>query len=158
MAEQFDRNNLVRLDDGSLVERDVLHIAERISEYDPNLKLQYLESAARIGDAPYRVVELCKDGQWRPLFSVWELDQRVLDRIHLGDMLRNPVGTNMEVHNAAIRAELKRKEREELGAAQDITEHMLKSPKGRWSFTDGDKKVTVDDAPNRPAKVEYREP
>lgn len=144
--ELHNPDGLVRLEDGSLVERDVLGIVERICQYDENLKVQYLERAAAAGDAPWRVIEQCNDGEWRVLFYAWEMDQRVLDRIHLADMRYRDVFGDMDVNNASLRSREGRRFQESLEEANDITAHILKSPKGRYTFKKDDGTlVTVDD-------------
>lgn len=150
-----DRGHLVRLDDGSFVERDVLNIVQKIMDYDPNIKVQYLDYAANLGEAPWRVVELCKDGQWRTVFYCWTLDDRVLMRLRAADTQLTDVQGNLESNNERVRREHFRRYRDRMEQAKDITSHILASPKGRYSFTDPDtgKHVTIDDDPLRHHKV-----
>jgi hypothetical protein len=158
MFNEYDRGHLVKLDDGSFVERDVLNVVEKIAAYDPNIKVQYLAYAANIGEAPWRIVELCKDGQWRTVFYCWSLDGSVLERLYAADTQKHNVLGRLDSNNDGVRKEQYRRYKEKFDAASDIVASMLRSPKGRWSFTDGDKKVTVDDDPTTgPAKVERLE-
>jgi hypothetical protein len=147
----------VKLEDGSIVEHDVLNIVQKIMEYDPNLKVQYLESAAKAGDAPWRIIERCKDGEWRVIFYEWKMDERVLDRIRLADCHAVDVLSNMDSNNASLRRLEGRRFQENLEIAHDITTHILNSPKGRYTFKDGNKKVTIDDDPKPSWKVEEME-
>jgi hypothetical protein len=146
-----DERGMVKLEDGSLCESDVLNVIQKINEYDPgHLKVQYLERAAATGDAPWRIIELCKDGEWRVLFYVWQMDERVLERLRAADCYTVDVMFSMDKHNASLRAVEGRRFQEKMGEAKDIVEHVLKSPKGRYTFRDGDKLVTIDDD-NKPS-------
>lgn len=150
---EYDRGHLVRLDDGQFVERDVLNIIEKIYHYDPNLKVQYLEEAASLGDAPYRIIERCRDGQWRTVFYVWQLDERVLERLYAADTQRHNVLGRMDAHNASLRKDQERRYEDKRLEQVDIAKHVLASPKGRYSFTYDGKWVEIDDDPLRQAKV-----
>lgn len=147
-------DGMVRLDESTCVERDVLNIIGQIVEYDPSLKVQYLEKAAAAGDAPWRIIEQCRDGEWRVIFYTWQMDQRVMERIRQADCHAVDILANTDDHNFSLRQREGRRFQERLGEANDITQHILKSPKGRYSFIDGDKKVTVDDDPKPSYKVE----
>lgn len=148
-----NKGHLVKIDEDTFVERDVLNIIQKIEEYDPNLKVQYLGHSASIGDAPYRVLEFCKDHQWRVCFYAWELDQTVLDRIWMADTNRHGVLTRLDDNNAAVRRENLRRYKEKLGEAKDITQHVIASPKGRYSVDLGDKVLKIDDDPQRAYQV-----
>lgn len=148
-----DRGHLVRLDDGNFVERDVLNIVEKIAAYDPNLKVQYLDQAANLGDAPWRIVERCRDGQWRTVFYVWQLDERVLERLYAADTQRHNVLVRLDAHNESLKKDQARRYEDKRLEQVDITKHVLQSPKGRYSFNYDGKWVQIDDDPLRQAKV-----
>lgn len=147
----------VELIDGSLVERDVLNIVQKLQEYDSNLKVQYLDPnrASEPGDAPYQILELDQEGRWRLVFKVWELNDSVIDRIRAADMRNPEFLKNMDAHNMRIRMESKRRYEEKMLEAADITKHVISSPKGRYTIpsADGEGVVLVDDtAPERRIK------
>lgn len=150
-------NGFVRLDDSSIVEHDVLNIIQQIMAYDDNLKVQYLERNANAGDAPWRVIERCKDGEWRIIFYAWQMDERVLDRIRLCDCHAVDVLSSMDSRNASLRRLEGRRFQERIDEAHDLTTHILRSPKGRYTFKDGNRLVTVDDDPKPSWKVEYKD-
>ena len=152
--ELHNPDGLVKLEDGSVCEHDVFNMIQKIMEYDENLKVQYLERAAAAGDAPWRIIEQCNDGEWRVIFYAWEMDQRVLDRIHLADMRYRDVFSDMDAHNASLRTREGRRFQESVDEAHDLTTHILKSPKGRYTFKQGNRKVTIDDDPKPSWKVE----
>lgn len=152
--ELHNQEGMVKLDEATIVERDVLNIIQKIMEYDDNIKVQYLERAVAAGDAPWRIIERCNDGEWRVIFYAWEMDQRVLDRIHLADMRYRDVFADMDAHNDSLRRREGRRFQESVDEAHDLTTHILKSPKGRYTFKQGNKKVTIDDDPKPSWKVE----
>lgn len=154
MSFQFDPNAHVILEDGSLVERDVLNIVERIKHYDPNLAVQYLERPDSPSDPPYRIVEQCRDGIRRVLFSCWSLDERVFERILRADTQFYDVEANLEKHNAAIRMDEKRRYKDRMDENRDIVEHALNSPKGTYTIPVDKGILKLDDDPKSgPAKV-----
>jgi hypothetical protein len=146
---------MVKLDEATVVERDVLNIIQQVMEYDENLKVQYLERAAAAGDAPWRIIERCRDGEWRVIFYTWQMDQRVLDRIKLADCHSVDVLSAMDSNNASLRKREGRRFQERIGEAGDITKHILQSSKGRYTFkNEKGELVTIDDDPKPSWKVE----
>jgi hypothetical protein len=148
-----NKGHLVKIDHDTFVERDVLNIVQKIQEYDPNLKVQYLGESATVGDAPFRILEWCKDHQWRICFYAWKLDQTVLDRIWLADTHFHRVLERLDASNAAVKRESLRRYREKIGEAKDITQHIVASPKGRYSVDLGNKVLKIDDDPQRKYQV-----
>lgn len=128
-----DDGSLVQLDDGSLIQDDVLRIVERVSEYDPNLKIQYLPWAGGVDQAPYRLVEKGKDGEWRKVFDIWELDQRVLDRIYAADSHKLDLLKLIDEHNAKAKADKEKAREEEAERDKDIVASIVRSPKDTYT-------------------------
>jgi hypothetical protein len=122
-------DNFVRLDESTIVEHDVLNVIQKITDYDPNLKVQYLDKAAALGDAPWRIIERCKDGEWRVLFYTWQMDERVLDRIRMADCNAVDVFGAMDANNRSLRELEGRRFRERMDEAADIALHVVKSVK-----------------------------
>lgn len=135
--EELRKLNLVKVQ-GQLVERDALHIAEKIAEYDPNLYVQYLESTDRINDPPFRVMERCRDNVDRVAFTAWTLDDRLMQRIYAADTARTNPSENIFDVNERVRQEDRRRYRERMDDANDIAEHVLKSPKSRYTYKNPD--------------------
>jgi hypothetical protein len=133
--EELRRLKLVRVQ-GQLVERDALHIAEKINEYDPNLYLQYLEQAEHPSEPPFRVMEICRDGIHRVAFTAWTLDDRLIQRIRAADTVYTNPSENILSLNEKIREEARTRYKEKMAEAHDITEHVIKSPKGKYTFKD----------------------
>ena len=135
--------------DGMIVEKDLYHLVQKIKEYDENLEVMYLDpsrSLREFSDAPWIIAERCRDGQLRTVFSVWKMDDSVLERIYQADNEKFHVLHNLDKHNDGIRREVARRYQEQRDEARDIVEHVLRSPKGRYSFpsTTGET-VTLDD-------------
>ena len=154
----FDlEQRLVELAPGVAVEQDVLGIVAKLRQYDPNLIVQYLDpdSHSNLTDAPYRIMEHCSDGHLRLVMQVWQLDDRVMERVFAADNERLNVLRALEDHNAKIKLDETRRYREEMEEAKDIVSSVIKSPKGDYSFKTsdetGEKIITVSDSV--PAKV-----
>lgn len=138
--------------DGHYVEEDALRIAEKIHDYDPNLKVQFLDYAASIGDAPFRVVEICKDGVERTVCYAWRLDDSLIEKVYQADTRRLDVLANIAKKNAA-------KERDEQRRYMDLAEEqnkmanaILKSSKDTYTLPVGDKHI-LKVSSTEPAKV-----
>jgi hypothetical protein len=116
-------------------QEDVFRVVEQVRAYDPNLDVAYLDpDKGSISDAPYVIVEHCRDGKTRLLFSVWKLDASVMDRIIAADTTKFDVEGAIDLANAKAKKELEAKSKERFGEAQDITSHILANPKGTYSF------------------------
>lgn len=118
---------------GALVETDALRIAERINDYDPDLKLQYLERAASIGDPPFRIVGKQKDGTEYVVLTAWQLDQRVLDRLYAIDNTRQDLEKIIEETNRKAREAEQKKQAEVNEEAANIASAALNSPKSVYT-------------------------
>ena len=121
---------------GQWVESDALRIAERINEYDPNLRVQYLEEAASVGDPPFRVVETGRDGKDYTVFYAWQLDNRLLERVQAHDTMRNDVLGDLEKQNEIAKMNLKRRYRERSAHAEELVKFIVESPKDTLTVTD----------------------
>lgn len=121
---------------GVQVELDVLRIAEAIHEYDPNLKVQFLNEAAKMGDPPFRVVERCRDGVDRVAFYAWELDGRLLERVMKADCARRDLDEIMTKQNRAAKDAKNRRYRESIEEANELAFSIMRSRKSRYSVKD----------------------
>jgi hypothetical protein len=156
MKDTEVKKKLVELAEGVYVESDVLNVVEKIRAYDPNLRVKYCDPArSAIGDAPYKIVEVCPDGFERVVFDVWVLDETVLERLHAADNQKHDILSRLDGANLfAKRNEARRYEEQKL-EAKDIVSSYLSSPKGRWSFRDSvtGKTVEIDDQEKRSYRV-----
>lgn len=149
------RKRLHELSEGVYVEDDVLGVVQRIQEYDPNLRVQYLAGRGHnLGDAPYRIMEICPDNVERMVMSVWELDERVLQRLFAADTQKQNIMKNLDTVNENIREGMKRRFRDEtLAEAHDKTVGILRSPKTSYTVPNDDGTNTVFHS-HEPAKTE----
>lgn len=118
---------IIDLGDGVLCEEDVYRIVERVREYDPNLDIIALNPNHRdidVTDAPYVLVEKCKDGQWRPISEFWVLDERVMQVVESADMNRRDLLAAIDGQNAKVRAEEARRYEDFRAEAADIVKHV----------------------------------
>lgn len=141
--EQLRKQKMV-IAEGMLVEQDALRIAQRIKEYDPNLTLQFLESADSVSEPPFRVIEHCKDGLDRVAFTAWTLDERLLQRIYAGDNTKHDIDALMTKQNAAAKKAEEAKAKEAIDEAGDMVKSIIKSPRTRYTARPNDKKVTFE--------------
>lgn len=141
------RKRLVELSAGCYIEEDVLDVVGRIQDYDSNLRIKFLDpKVGGIADAPYAIFEVCPDGLERLVFTVWELDERVMDRLFRADTYKHDILAGIEQANQKARNNLQRRFKDTMEEAHDITKHVVKSPKTEYSIPsqDGDSsKVTV---------------
>lgn len=129
-------DTLIELAEGVYVDRDVLRVVDAIRSYDPNLRVKYLDpnSGAELVDAPYKIMELCPDGIERVIFSVWSLDNRVLDRLYSADTHKHDILAGIDVNNSKAKEDQKRRFRDEqLLPAHDVATHVLASPKTTYT-------------------------
>lgn len=148
---------LVELSAGVYIEEDTLRIIEKIHDYDDNLVVKYLDPGqANFTDAPYAIFEKCKDGMERLVFSVWKLDDRVIERIYAADNQRHNIVAAIENNNAAMKDLQNRRFEDKIAESHDVMASVLNSPKGTYSFPVGnDKIIKVDDS--GPPKVKFKE-
>lgn len=149
---RFDNGREIVNVNGHLVEKDVLGIVERIRAYDSHLDVLCLDpTKADFCDAPFIVVELCNDGHWRRVFEVWELDERVLQRVWAADTAKHDVQGRLEKANELARQEVHRRYQEASEESKDIVAHIFASAKGTYTFQSpaSGKLVEVNDDPAR---------
>lgn len=151
------KERLIRLSDGSSVEHDTLRIVEKLREYNDRLDVKYLGHGGSLTDAPYALFERCPDGIERKVFDIWELDDRVMQRLYAADTQRNDILAGVDAANFDVKKLQQRRFKETQAEIADIVTHMAKASGGRYSFIFGNKKVTVDDDPKARAKVELKD-
>lgn len=133
----FDPNKrLVEFAAGVYIEADTLAIVERIQEYDPNLRIKYLDPdrGGELTDPPYKIMELCPDGHERLVFGVWELDHRVLERLYMADTQRHDIMRRLDITNSRARADATRRFTEEREEALEMVQAVIRSPKDTYTL------------------------
>ena len=129
------QKRLVELSEGTWIEEDLYDIVRRVQQYDPNLKVQYLdpERTGNLTDAPYRILESCPDGIWRIVFGVWELDERVLERLFKSDTQRGNILQGIDSSNLLAQKEQDRRYQDEQDALNELVADTLRSPKDTYT-------------------------
>lgn len=129
---------------GVFVENDVFDIANRVTEYDPNLRLQYCDpEQADPGDAPYRLMEICPDGIMRKVMDIWTLDASVLERIYASDTRKRDILLSIDQKNLVAKKDEKRRYKEMMDEAKDMLLHVVRSHKSTYTIKDGEKVIKV---------------
>lgn len=121
---------------GVAVERDALRIAEAINEYDENLRLQFVPESASVGDAPFRVIERCRDGVERVAMYAWKLDGELLERIRAADCAARDLDDIITRKNREAKDRLNRRYRDAMDEANDIAKSALNSDKSKYTVRD----------------------
>lgn len=139
-------NGFVQVDD-YVIEKKVLDIVDRIRDYDPNLDVLYLNpDRMEMFDAPWVIVEHCKDGQIRKVFDVWDLNDSVFDRLVACDTMRGDVLTNIDAFNTKLRQAEQRRYDDKRNEASDKFAHLLAHPKTTYTLPADDGEIlTIDD-------------
>lgn len=125
------------LPDGTLAEvpGDMFRIVEEIHFRWPNLRVLYLNpERAGVLDAPYKIMEMTQTG---PMFvmDVWELDQRVVEKLHMINGANVDVQKELEKFNAVVKAaEDKRKEDELADSSDKLATAIKHFDKGKLTF------------------------
>jgi len=157
LTEEQTKQRLVEIAQGVYVERDVLNIVEKVKEYDENLSIKFCEpSLSDPGDAPYKLVERCRDGMERVVFDIWELNGSILDRLYDADTQKNDILLSIDGKNLIAKKKEDQRYKEAIELAHDVTVSMLKSNKHKWTYKDNitGNIVTFDDRNKGPMKVE----
>jgi|SRR5215471_1478341 len=139
---------LIDLGRGVRVEKDVLGVVEEIRRRWPVLDVQFLDPGRfeEITDAPYRIIEHCADGFDRVVFTTWQLDGRIYERIYNADTLRGSILERIDANNDHLRAGERQRFAERLEEARDIAEHAIRAGT-TYTFhnTEGEKVTLQDD-------------
>jgi hypothetical protein len=123
--------------DGMLVEKDVLGIVKRLREYDDSLDIMYLDpdrADHTVNEAPYVVVERCRDGLTRRVFEAWTLDETILERVYNADTTRHDLMAIMDGRMVEFKNQKEQRFKEERAEARDVFAHLIKNPTSTYSF------------------------
>jgi hypothetical protein len=117
-----------------LVEEDVLGIVDKLQAYDSNLKVQYFEGAPSVGDPPFRIVEVCADGEERTVFYAWQLDDNVIRRVAAADNQKRDVLLGLDKTNEAARRRERRRYEDRAEADRELVGSIVKSSKDTYRY------------------------
>lgn len=100
-----DGNIYIPDENGNFISENQRRIGQILSEYDPNLQLQWIPPVNRgPDDYPFRVVDFSPG---RPPYVVCfahECDERLLAKVFQSDGTKNNVLNYLDAHNAAVEA------------------------------------------------------
>lgn len=124
-------------DNGMFINAKISRVVELIREYDPRLDVMWIPPNQRGADDPaFAIVERLGDGRTVVAFYVQseqEFDERVLERILLGDNTKHDVQARVEAQNLAARAVAEARRREEVAAYADFARSVITSRKHTYS-------------------------
>lgn len=137
----FDDNMVANLpvphEDGSFISAKVSRMVELIRDYDHNVDVRWIRPNERAHDDPaFALVGRQPDGREYVIFYVKdesEFDERVLSRLIQMDASKNGnMLSEMDAHNAAVRAAQQKLYKEQLEDSKDLAYHILKSKKHKY--------------------------
>lgn len=139
--------DLLQISPNVSVERGVSDVVDWIRDYDPNLDVLFLDplKADSPFDAPWIVVEHCRDGKTRLLFSVWDMNESVKARIYSADTTMVDIDTLITRENEKAREKQAKKWEDERGEAADLMKAAVKAPTTFKFKNTKDELVTLDD-------------
>jgi hypothetical protein len=124
-------------DNGMFINGKVSRVVELIREYDHRLDVKWIPPNMRGSDDPaFAITERLGDGREVVAFYVQdesEFDERVLERIILGDNKNHDVQARIEAQNLAVAALAEAKRREEVAAYADFARSVITSRKHTYS-------------------------
>jgi hypothetical protein len=118
-------------DDGHFISGKVSRIVELVREYDSRLDVKWIPPNMRSATDPaFAITERLSDGRDVVAFYVQdesEMDERVLERVLLGDNTKHDVQARIEAQNLAVRAVAESKRREEVAEYSEFAKSVITS-------------------------------
>jgi hypothetical protein len=118
-------------DDGHFISGKVSRIVELVREYDSRLDVKWIPPNMRSATDPaFAITERLSDGRDVVAFYVQdesEMDERVLERVLLGDNTKHDVQARIEAQNLAVRAVAESKRREEVAEYSEFAKSVINS-------------------------------
>lgn len=120
----------VPTEDGRFVSEKHARISELITQYDPDLSLNWIPPERREpGDQPFAVVHRPLGRKPYVVCYADECDERLLARVLTFDAKNGNVLDGIDKHNAAVRLLQLKKHEEELAESHDLARSILRSKK-----------------------------
>lgn len=127
------------------VDDDLMGIVSEIRDRWPDLDVKYLDPDRfpELTDAPYIIV----DQAGHTVMRVWELNRTVIDQLMLRDQSAKELHKLITREEEKAKREREAKKQEVREERKDLLKHVVRSPKGSYSFKDdeGEKRVIKDD-------------
>lgn len=122
--------------DGRFINAKISRVVELVREYDSRLNVRWVPPDLRQeGDPAFAITERLRDGSEVVAFYVQdesEFDERVLQRIILGDNAHHDVEKVIEAANLAAAAMAEKRRREEVAEYADFATSVIRSRKHRY--------------------------
>lgn len=139
--------------DGMFVDRDSLEIAERLQEYDPNLRILCVDPDhpdVDFASAPFIICEEMPDGRYVRIFEAWKLDGSILERVFMADKYKFDTLKRVDDINAAAKKREEARYKEVRDQTVDLVASIVGSTKSTYTFkNDQDELVKIhDDRPS----------
>ena len=138
--------------DGQIVERQALYLVEKLKEINPDIEVLCLDPdrSDSLGDEPFMICERKGDKLFK-IFGCWELNDSVIERVHLADMSRFDIAAEVDKMNALVKKEEARIVQEKRDETKDLVTSIAKNRKSSFTFeNDKGEKVTLFE--DRPAE------
>ena len=135
--------------DGMIVEKDCLRIAEAVKAYDENLEILCNTNCENLSEAPYVLVEHCKDGEYRRISEFWELNDDVLVTIEAADGQKHDLVAMINGKKERLKRDADRRYRDLREDIKDRVAHIA-GMKSRYTVEDprtGELLAFYDDRP-----------
>jgi len=153
------RDNYIMIDD-MIVEKGAHAVVERIKDIDDSLEVLCVDpDTCGFSEAPFVLAEVRQtpDGlRAFKIFEFWELNDSVVERVHLADSKKHDILDIIDKNNKKIRDDLRNAERDRTESKKDLVKHIIDSTKSSYSYTDTDRKAKITIYEDRPTKVEPR--
>lgn len=126
----------IPLNDGHWVSAKVNRVIQILQDYDSSLTVMWIPPEKRDNDdEAFLVVEMTPQGP-KPVFAVKSeeyMDERLLEQIYRYDTHKHgDVLSEIDARNKARRDMVRAKHEEEMQAAHELAQSILKSPKVRY--------------------------
>ena len=142
------KDNFIVIDD-MIVEARSHAIVERIKDIDDSLEVLCVDpSTCTFSEAPFVLAEIRPTPNGLRAFKVfefWELNDSVVERVHLADSKKHDILQMIDDNNSRLRDELQRSHRDKMESKKDLVAHIIADTKSKYSYYDEDRdaKVTI---------------
>ena len=150
MSAKNPLNGRFPMEKATPVEDDPYHVVKEIQTRWPELTVQFLhpDALAEVDDPPFRIIERCRDGIERQVMQVWELDSRVIERLHIIDAFNGwDPQDEIDKMNAKAKADREAKFAAERQELSNIAAGALQSKNSKFTFkdptSDSDRLITI---------------
>jgi len=144
------KDDYIMIDD-MIVEKRAHAIVERIKDIDDSLEVLCVDpDMCPFSEAPFVLAEIRQTPEGPRAFKVfefWELNDSVVERVHLADSKKHDILDIIDKHNKKIRDDIRSAEREKYEAKKDLVKHIIDNTKSSYSYIDEDRraKITIHD-------------